>query len=150
MTHMKIKSPVFDHGQFIPPKYTCDGDNMSPPLEFVKIPKKAKSLVLVVDSPEVPSRDWLHWLVWNISPDTREIAAGSVPRGAVVGKTDFHLPGYRGPCPPFGVVHEYHFKLYALDIKLDLPHDAKKTEIERAMHGHIIEHAVLSGVYKKK
>lgn len=150
-SHMKITSPAFNHGQFIPPKYTCDGEDVvNPPFAFSKIPKNAKSLVLMIDSPQVPSRDWIHWLLWNIPADTKGIAEGSVPKGARVAKNDFHHPDYHGPCPPVGAVHQYQFKLYALDAKLKLAHDAKKEEIERAMHGHVIEHAILVGLYKRK
>lgn len=148
---MKIDSSAFSHGQFIPPVYTCDGkDIVNPLLKFSKIPRGAKSLVLIVNSPEVPSRDWIHWILWNIPAGTKEISEGSVPQGARVAKNDFGHSDYHGPCPPIGIVHQYQFKLYALDAKLKLAHDAKKEEIKRAMHGHVIEHAVLVGFYKRK
>ncbi len=147
---IKIKSPVFDNGQFIPSRHTCDGENINPALEFLKIPKEAKSLVLIADSPEVPSRDWIHWLVWNIDPKIKKIASGKIPAGAREALNDFRMPGYRGPCPPWGVAHQYHFKIFALDAKLKLAHDATCEEVKRAMRPHIIEHAILSGLYKKK
>ncbi len=147
---IKIKSPAFDNGQFIPSRYTCDGENINPPLEFSGISKDAESLVLVVDSPEVPSRDWIHWLVWNIDPRFKKIAPGEIPDGARETRNDFFVPGYRGPCPPWGIVHRYQFKIFALDAKLKLAHDATNKEVQKAMQSHIIEHALLSGIYKKR
>ena len=147
--NMKITSPVFGHNQLIPPLYTCDGANASPPLIFQGVPSEAKSLVLIVDDPDAPRGDWVHWLLWNISPATTEIVAGKAPVGAIEGNTDFGRPGYGGPCPPSGI-HHYHFKLFALDTMLDLPASTKKADLEAAMATHILEQASLIGVYKRK
>lgn len=151
---MKIKSPAFGNGGYIPEKYTRDKENVSPPLIFSNIPRKAKSLVLMVDSPEFPSHDphhgWIHWLVWNISPDTLSIEENTVPAGAHVSENDFLHHAYQGPCPPAVGVHRYQFKLYALDEKLKLPASADSSSVRRAIKKHMIEHAVLIGLYRRK
>jgi hypothetical protein len=146
--NMKIESPAFSNNQFIPSKYTCEGDNVNPPLRFSEIPQTAKSLVLIVDDPDAPSGTWVHWTVWNISPNTQEITENSVPEGAVEGLTDFGKPGYGGPCPPSGV-HRYFFKLFALDTVLQLENSAKVSELKKAMEGHIIAEAELVGLYER-
>lgn len=152
--HMKIKSPSFGNGEYIPEKYTCDGENINPPLVFSNIPKKAKSLVLMVDSPEFPSRDphhgWIHWLVWNISPNTLSIEENTVPPGAHVSENDFLHHTYQGPCPPAVGVHRYQFKLYTLDTKLKLPPSSDTVSVIRAMKKRIIEHAILIGLCQRK
>ncbi len=145
---MKLNSTAFDNNQFIPAKYTCDGDNVNPPLIISAIPAETKSLVLVVDDPDAPAGDWVHWLLWNISPTTSEIVENSVPEGAVVGLTDFGENKYGGPCPPSGT-HHYQFKLYALDTMLDLPTSTRKSQLESALQGHILEQTLLIGLYKR-
>jgi len=144
--NMKIESPVFKEGEFIPKKYTCDGEDINPPLKISNVPKEAKSLVLIVDDPDAPGGRWVHWTVWNIDPKIEEIAENSVPEGGVEGVTDFGRPGWGGPCPPSGV-HRYFFKLYALDKKLDLKASATIKELEEAMKEHIIADATLMGKY---
>lgn len=146
---MVIASSVFENNGMIAPKYTCDGDNVNPPLDFSEIPDGAKTLVLIMDDPDAPGETWVHWLVWNISPNTVEIGENTVPEGAVAGVTSFGKAGYGGPCPPSGT-HRYFFKLYALDIELDLPGDADKTELEEAMEGRVIEKAELLGLYSRE
>ncbi|MBI4215452.1 MAG: YbhB/YbcL family Raf kinase inhibitor-like protein [Parcubacteria group bacterium] len=145
---MQLSSPAFQHNQYIPSLYTCDGKNMNPPLQISGVPASAKSLALIVDDPDAPRGDWVHWTVWNIDPKTQTIAGNSVPPGAIEGQTDFGKPGYGGPCPPSGI-HRYQFKLSALDTLLNLPPSAKKLEIEKAMEGHIIDHAILIGLYQR-
>ncbi|MBU0667884.1 YbhB/YbcL family Raf kinase inhibitor-like protein [Patescibacteria group bacterium] len=144
---MKLTSPAFENNQSIPVKYTCDGEDLSPPLKIAEVPAEAKSLVLIVDDPDAPVGDWVHWTVLNIPPQTAEIAEGKAPEG-LEGKTDFGTPGYGGPCPPGGT-HRYFFKLYALDTKLNLPASAKKADIEKAMEDHIITRTELVGLYKR-
>lgn len=149
ISNMKITSSAFENNQYIPPKYTCDGDNKNPPLSISDIPKEAKSLVLIVDDPDATNGDWIHWTVFNISPDTKEISEDSVPQGAVEGRTNFKKPGYGGPCPPSGI-HHYQFKLYALDATLSLDATAGKKDIEQAMSGRIIAQDLLVGLYERK
>jgi len=146
---MQLISAAFSHKSFIPDKYTCNGENISPPLEFLNIPEGVTSFALIVDDPDAPSKTWVHWVVWNIPATTKQIADGSVPEGAIEGITDFGSPGYGGPCPPSGT-HRYFFKLYALDTLLDLPATTAKEELLRAMEGHVITQAELIGLYSKK
>lgn len=145
---MTIKSPAFGHNQTIPKKYTCDGEDINPPLELNGVPPGGKSLVLIVDDPDAPAGTWVHWTVWNINPQTKTIAENSSPAGSIEGATDFGKPGYGGPCPPSGT-HRYFFKIYALDTLLNLPPTAKKPDLEKAMQGHILDKAELVGTYKR-
>lgn len=148
---MNLTSPVFKNNDKIPAKYTCDGENINPPLKISEVPEKAKSLVLIVDDPDATRGfTWLHWVVWNILPNTREIAENSVPDGgAVEGKTDFGKPGWGGPCPPTKT-HRYFFKLFALDVVLDLSHDVSLDELQKAMEGHILDKSELIGFYSRE
>ena len=134
----------------IPAKYTCDWENINPALQISEIPKNAEGLVLIVDDPDATrGSTWLHWTVWNIKPDTKEIAENSASVGAVEGKTDFGKPGWGGPCPP-SKTHRYFFKIFALDTILNLPAGASLNELEKAMDGHISEQAELIGLYSRK
>ncbi len=144
--NMKIASSVFEAYQLIPPKYTCDGEDINPPLTIEGIPAKAKSLALIVDDPDSPSENWVHWLVWNIDPQTKEIKENSVPLNAVLGINDFNKLEYGGPCPGSGT-HRYSFRIYALDNVLNLEQRAGKSALEKAMAGHIIGQAELIGEY---
>lgn len=146
---MKITSSAFAYNEKIPPKYTCDGENVSPPLEFIDIPKDAKSLVLIVDDPDAPSKTWVHWVIYNINPNVSEVAENTVPDGGIEAMTDFGKPGYGGPCPPLGT-HRYFFKLYALDTLLTLPQNADKKTAEEAMKEHILGSAELIGLYSRR
>lgn len=147
--NMKISSPEFSSYQFIPSKYTCDGGDVNPPLAISGVPKDSKSLVLIMDDPDAPAGTWTHWTVWNINPSVAGIAENSVPAGSIQGVTSFGKPGYGGPCPPDGQ-HRYFFKLYALDILLDLSSAADASEIVKAMEGHINATTELVGFYAKK
>jgi Raf kinase inhibitor-like YbhB/YbcL family protein len=144
---MKIKSSEFKHGEAIPPVFTCQGDDKSPPLKISDVPAEAKSLVLIVDDPDAPGGTWVHWLVWNIPPDTGVFDQNHVPNGAVQGKNSWGRAGYGGPCPPSGT-HRYFFKLYALDDMLQLS-SADVQQLEKAMKPHIIEQCELMGTYRK-
>ena len=146
--NMKLISSTFEDSKYIPSKYTCDGANINPPLSIVGAPEEAKSLVLIVDDPDAPNGDWVHWTIFNMPPDTKEIREGEIPAGSVEGKTNFRNPGYGGPCPPSGI-HHYQFKLYALDAILNLGVSADKKAIEGAMNGHIIAEDLLVGLYKR-
>jgi hypothetical protein len=143
---MQITSTAFEHNQEIPSKYTCDGENVNPPLDFIAVPNEAVRLALIVDDPDAAVGDWTHWLVWNLAPSTLGIEENSIP--GVEGITDFKNIAYGGPCPSQGK-HRYFFKLYALDTKLDLAAGATKKDLEAAMNGHIIGKAELIGLYER-
>jgi len=145
---MQIISSAFKDNELIPQKYTCDGENISPPLSFINVPEETKSLVLIVDDPDAPDDTFVHWLLWNIRPQTKKIVENSLPEGAVSGKTSAGGTGYVGPCPPSGL-HRYFFKLYAMDNTLDLPAESEKQQLEEEMIGHIIQKAQIIGMYKK-
>ena len=143
--NMKIFSQSFPNDKFIPQKYTCEGDDVNPPLTIEGIPEKTKSLALIVDDPDAPGGTWVHWVVFNIKvKDT--IDEDSVP--GMQGINDFKEKDYGGPCPPSGI-HHYYFKIYALDTKLDLKEGIKKQDLEKAMEGHVLDQTELVGLYKK-
>lgn len=145
---MTITSTAFKHNQNIRSKYTCDGENINPPLAFSNVPAPAKSLVIVVEDPDAPSGIFIHWVLYNIPSTTLQILENQIPAGSVLGMTDFGRENYGGPCPPSGT-HRYFFKLYALDTTLNLSKGASKEEVEKAMEGHVLEYAELTGLYKK-
>ncbi len=142
---MKIASPDFENNNFIPRKFTCDGEDINPGLTIEGIPKEAKSLVLIVDDPDAPSGIWVHWVIYNI-PINGQIDENSAP--GKQGMTDSGKKAYNGPCPPSGT-HRYFFKIYALDTALNLKEGVKKPEVEKAMQGHVLEKAELMGLYKR-
>ncbi len=145
-----ISSPAFKNGGTIPVEYSCDGTDKSPALNISGIPKKAKSLALIMDDPDavpVIGRVADHWVMWNIPAKTTSIATGSVPRGAVQGKA-LDARKYQGPCPPPGNAHRYFFRLYALNVsKLKLPAGSTSAKLRAAMRGHIIKETKLMGRY---
>lgn len=149
---MTIYSPAFPENGYIPEKYTCDGENVSPPLHIRGVSAKARTLVLVMEDPDAMggddrrSGDFVHWTVWNMDASTRVIRENSIPDGSVEGDTDFELPAWAGPCPREGV-HRYVFRLYALDVQLDLPVRADKVGLSRALRGHILDQCELVGLY---
>lgn len=145
---MHIQSTAFRHNEKIPEKYTCDGDNVSPPLAFSGVPKNAQSLVLIMDDPDAPKGLWVHWLLWNISVKTQTVGEGETPKEAVAGTTSFGAAHYGGPCPPDGE-HRYFFKLYALDTEMELPKETTKEGLEEAMTGHVLDKAELIGYYSR-
>ena len=146
---MKLTSPAFLPLQSIPAKFTCDGENINPELHINGVPESAKSLALIMDDPDATGgRTWDHWTLWNIDPKISVIKENSVPVGAVQGVTSFGDKKYGGPCPPRGSKpHRYMFKLYALDVVLDLPAPSHKIDIEHAMKGHIVAEAGLVGLF---
>jgi Raf kinase inhibitor-like YbhB/YbcL family protein len=149
---MQLTSTVFKQDSKIPSKYTCDGENINPPLQINDVPAHTKTLVLIMDDPDVPEfirkeRMYDHWVVFNMPPSVHTIAENSVPPG-ISGKNTGGGLGYRGPCPP-DREHRYFFKLYALDTSLDLPEGATKTDVEKAMAGHILAQAELMGRYTR-
>lgn len=146
---MKIQSSAFQNNGSIPAKYTCDGLDVNPPLEFLDVPSNAKSLALIMDDPDAPAGTWVHWTLWDMDSKISSIPENSVPAGVTQGVTSFGKPGYGGPCPPSGT-HRYFFKLYALDKELYLPSSTDKNGLLDAMQGHILDQAELIGLYKRK
>lgn len=147
MTTLTITSTAFAWNGAIPAKYTCDGGDMNPPLAIAGVPDGTKSLALIMDDPDAPVEIWVHWVVWSISPETREIGERSVPSGAVQGLNSWSRPDYGGPCPPSGT-HRYFFKVYALDAILNLKPSSTKADLEKAMAGHILAKGELMGIYR--
>ncbi len=145
MKKLFVTSPAFENNQFIPAKYTCDGNNVNPPLTIEGIPEGTKTLALIVDDPDAPMGTWDHWVVWNIPP-TSKIEEDTVP--GTEGMNDFRRRSYGGPCPPSGT-HRYFFKVYALDVKLDLSPASRKSDLEKAMQGHILAEGTLIGLYRR-
>jgi len=145
MKELIIKSDVFESNKLIPFKYTCDGEDVNPPLTIEGIPEGTKSLVLIVDDPDAPMGTWDHWMVWNIPP-TGKIEENTVP--GVEGMNDFRRHSYGGPCPPSGT-HRYFFKVYALDTKLTLNPNSRKKDVEKAMKDHVLAKGELVGLYRR-
>jgi len=143
-----LTSSAFNEGETIPKKYTCDGEDLSPPLSWSGVPGDTKSLALIVDDPDAPGGTFVHWVQFDISPDVQGFQEGMKGAG-VEGINDFRRRGYSGPCPPRGSDHHYFFKLYALDEKLNLAAGASKREVERAMQGHILAQGQLTGKYRR-
>ncbi len=143
---MKITSPDFENNNFIPGKFTCDGENINPGLIIEGIPEGAKTLALIVDDPDAPSGMWVHWVVYDIPVAGSIIGENTVP--GEQGTTSSGKQAYGGPCPPSGT-HRYFFKVYALDTALNLKEGVKKSDVEKAMQGHILEESELMGLYKR-
>jgi Raf kinase inhibitor-like YbhB/YbcL family protein len=152
---LSLTSPAFEHGAAIPRKYTCEGKDVSPPLGWSHAPADTKSFVLIVDDPDAPDpmapqMTWVHWVVYNLPPGTTEVseAATDLPGSAIIGLNDWKRRAYGGPCPPIGR-HRYFHKLYALDTTLSGLNAPTKADVEKAMEGHILDHAELIGTYQK-
>ena len=152
-----LASSAFEHGAGIPARYTCSGEDISVPLNWEGVPEATRSLVLIVDDPDAPDPQapkmvWVHWVLYNIPPDTNHlvenITAANLPEGAIQGINDWHRRDYGGPCPPIGR-HRYFHKLYALDTVLDELSEPTKAAVEAAMQGHIIAEAELIGTFEK-
>lgn len=153
---LTLTSPVFETGDKIPSKYTCEGEDISPPLNIAGVPEGTKSLAFILDDPDAPDpkapkRVWVHWIVYNLPPDTgglpENAGSGDLPVGAIAGINDKQQTTYHGPCPPIGR-HRYFHKLYALDMVLPATAMTKKA-LEAAMQGHILAQAELMGTYRK-
>jgi Raf kinase inhibitor-like YbhB/YbcL family protein len=145
MKELSVSSPAFENKKLIPAKYTCDGDDVNPPLTIEGVPEEAKSLVLIVDDPDAPMGTWDHWIVWNIPP-TSKIEENTV--SGTEGMNTYRKHSYGGPCPPGGT-HRYFFKVYALDVKLDLSPNSNKKDAEKAMQGHMLAKGELIGLYRR-
>jgi Raf kinase inhibitor-like YbhB/YbcL family protein len=138
----------------IPPKFTCDGAGTSPELTWKSVPTRTQSLALIVIDPDAPVGDFVHWVLYNIPASLQELPEGlpaqeQLANGALQGRNDFGRIGYGGPCPPGRSSHRYVFRLYALDAKLNLPTGATRSQVERAMAGHILAHGELAGRYQR-
>jgi hypothetical protein len=149
---LQISSSAFSAGDTIPKKFTCDGPDVSPKLNWIDSPANTQSFALIMDDPDAPVGTWVHWVLYDLPADTKELSEGmakqeQLPNGARQGRNDFGRIGYGGPCPPPGKPHRYFFKLYALDTKLNLKAGVTKAEVERAMKGHILAQAELIGRY---
>lgn len=152
---LKITSTAFENGDMIPQKFTKDGKDISPPLTIKGISTEGESIAVIMDDPDAPVGTFTHWLIWNIPVEKNNIPEGvsqdkdvASLDGAMQGLNDFGEIGYRGPAPPSGV-HNYHFKVYILDQKLDLPYDAIKKELEDAIDKHILQTAEIVAKYKR-
>jgi Raf kinase inhibitor-like YbhB/YbcL family protein len=153
---LTLTSTAFDDGSTIPKRYTCDGDNVSPPLSWSKPPPNAKSLVLIVEDPDAPDpaapeRTWVHWVLYNLPAEDsglkQDVASAGLPTGTKEGLNDWHKTGYGGPCPPIGR-HRYLHHLYALDIELPELNNPDKAKLEEAMQGHVVDSSTLLGLYQ--
>jgi len=145
MKELTVSSPAFENKKLIPSKYTCDGDDVNPPLTIEGIPDLTKSLILIIDDPDAPMGIWDHWVVWNI-PLIGKIGENTVP--GIEGINDFKKHSYGGPCPPSGT-HRYFFKVYALDTKLDLSPNSRKKDVEKAMQNRVLAKGELIGLYHR-
>ncbi|MDH3203358.1 MAG: YbhB/YbcL family Raf kinase inhibitor-like protein [Nitrosopumilus sp.] len=146
---MILESLAFKNGGNIPRKYGYKNGNLSVPLKISKVPEETKSLVLIMDDPDAigaVGKVWVHWVLWNISPNTQEIIENSIPLNSIEGKTDFNEIGYGGPAPP-DKEHTYIFKLYALDTELNLKQGSTKVDVEKSMKNRIIAETKLEGKY---
>ena len=149
---LKLRSAVFEDGERIPERYTCDDENISPPLEWQAVPDDARSLVIICEDPDAPDMTWSHWVLYNLPPDINELEANvppvaSLSNDALQGLNDFGDLGYGGPCPPGEEVHHYHFRLFALETKLDLEAGESREEILERIRPYLLEEANLMGTY---
>lgn len=152
-TELKLTSTAFKEGQAIPRQYTCDGVNVSPPLEWSGAPKSAKTIAIIADDPDAPAGTWVHWVLYNLPADNIGLvenlpATEDLKAGGFQGKNDFGKIGYGGPCPPSGT-HRYFLKIYALDGELPLKAGATKADLEKAMEGHVLLQGQLMGTYRR-
>jgi Raf kinase inhibitor-like YbhB/YbcL family protein len=151
---MQITSTAFVEGGSIPQKYTCDGENVSPPLAWSGVPANAQALALIVDDPDAPAGTWVHWVVLNLPPASGGLpeavpaARATLQDGTVQATSSYRKVGYGGPCPPSGT-HRYYFKLYALDGKLNLTSGVTAKDLQGAMQGHVLAEAQLMGRYQR-
>ena len=148
----QISTTAFSNGGTIPKKFTCDGPDVSPQLGWKEAPAARQSFALIMYDPDAPAGTWVHWVLYNLPANTRELTEGmkkqeQAATGALQGSNDFRKIGYGGPCPPRGTPHRYYFKLYALDTVLSLKAGATKLDLERAMKGHTLRETELMGRY---
>jgi Raf kinase inhibitor-like YbhB/YbcL family protein len=151
---LSLTSSVFNEGERIPVKYTCQGQDISPQLHWNGVPEGSKSLALIMDDPDAPGGVFTHWVIFNLPANNQGLpeAITSAPQlsdGSLQGRNDFGRTGYGGPCPPPGKPHRYRFALYALDKKLDLGAGSSKNQVLNAVEGHILAHVQLTGIYQR-
>ena len=151
---LNIESPAFKQDSFIPVQYTCEGKNISPALAWSVVPEETKSFALIMDDPDAPGGDWVHWVLYNLPKDVLQLEEGiapneTLPNGIKQGINDFRKIGYGGPCPPPGKPHRYFFKLYALNVALQLPPQTTKAQLLKAMTNHVLAEAHLMGKYQR-
>jgi Raf kinase inhibitor-like YbhB/YbcL family protein len=151
---MSVSSAAFDPGGDIPVMYTCDGENISPPLSWSAAPQGTAGIAILVTDPDAPGGTFVHWVTYNIPPDTRELPAGArgktiLPAGSIQGTNDMGRQGYGGPCPPRGTPHHYHFTVYALDMTLTLGGKRDGRMLEEALAGHILARGEITGLYRR-
>lgn len=144
---LDLKSTAFDSGESIPTKYTCDGANVSPPLQWSGVPDNAQSLVLICEDPDAPGRTFSHWVLYNIPPTTTALSEGD--ESGTPGNNDFGKSGYGGPCPPRGPAHRYYFRLYALDGDIEVVSGATRPQVLDSIEGHILAEAEWMGRYER-
>lgn len=155
MLELTVLSTAFLMNAAIPPKYTCKGQNMSPPLTWNQVPTNTQSIAVICEDPDsVGGTPFTHWLLFNLPPDTQRLAEGfpkleELPNGAMQGPSDFGRTGYMGPCPPPGKPHRYVFTVYALDSKLHVFPGASKEDVQKAMKGHVVAKGQLIGIFQR-
>ena len=152
-SEITLVSATFKEGQPIPRQYTCDGVNISPPLEWSGAPKTAKTIAIIADDPDAPAGTWVHWVFYNLPAENIGLvenvpATETLKAGGFQGKNDFGKIGYGGPCPPSGT-HRYFFKIYAVDTELPLKAGATKADLEKALEGHVVSKGQLMGTYSR-
>lgn len=140
----RLASSAFDDGDLMPLRFTCKGDNVSPPLTISDVPLDTASLALIMHDPDAPVGDYVHWLVWNIPPEIDEFLEGEAPDSAIEGTNSFGDLHYDGPCPPSGT-HRYIFELYALDAMLDVPEGASEEDLRAEIADHMLDETTLTG-----
>ena len=145
-----VSSQAFSSGGSIPARYTCDGADVSPPLSWTGVPGGAHSLALTVIDPDGPGKPFVHWVIFNLPPASSDLSEGAAPPGdSVQGRNDFGSNGYRGPCPPPGSRHHYHFHVYALDIMTSLPEGSSNSSFQDAIKGHVLATGEIVGTFKR-
>ncbi|HKK27220.1 MAG TPA: YbhB/YbcL family Raf kinase inhibitor-like protein [Gemmatimonadota bacterium] len=152
---LDVSSPAFGEGESMPSRFTCDGENVSPPLAWRGVPDGAAALAVIVDDPDAPAGTWVHWVLYGLDPGTSELPEGVPARdtvlgGARQGRNDFEDIGYGGPCPPGGQEHRYRFEVYALDAVPGLAPGATKADLLEAMEDHVLAEGRLTGTYRRR
>jgi Raf kinase inhibitor-like YbhB/YbcL family protein len=153
MMELAVLSAAFVMGAAIPDRHACA--NVSPPLSWGAVPTNTQSIAILCDDPDAPVGDWVHWVLFNLAPETRSLPenvarTAQLPGDAIQGLNDYNRVGYDGPCPPLGQTHRYFFKVFALDTRLALDSNTRKPDLLRAMHGHILAQGELVGLYSRK
>lgn len=153
MLELAVLSAAFAMGGAIPDRYACGP--CSPPLSWSEVPAGTQSIAVLCDDPDAPAGDWVHWVLFNLAPDVRSLPEhvardAALPGGAIQGVNDYGRNGYDGPCPPPGQTHRYHFKVFALDARLDLAPASRKADLVRAMRGHVLAQGEVVGTSARR